>query len=145
MYKHILIATDGSDLAGKALAQGLSLAQVLAARVTIVTVTEPWATKVMGEAAIAFPFNEYEKAMAANAADILSKASAMATQAGVACSTVHVRERYPADGILETANARACDLIVMASHGRRGLAQLLLGSQARNVVAHSSIPVLICR
>ena len=145
MYKHILIATDGSDLAGKALVQGLSLAKALAAQVTIVTVTEPWATKVMGEAAIAFPFNEYEKAMAANAAEILSKASAMATQAGVACSTLHVTERHPADGILETANTRACDLIVMASHGRRGLSQLLLGSQARNVVAHSSIPVLICR
>ena len=99
----------------------------------------------MGEAAIAFPFNEYEKAMAANAAEILSKASAMATQDGVACSTLHVTERHPADGILETANTRACDLVVMASHGRRGLAQLLLGSQARNVVAHSSIPVLICR
>jgi nucleotide-binding universal stress UspA family protein len=145
MYKHILIATDGSDLASKALGQGLSLAKALAAQVTIVTVTEPWATRVMGEAAIAFPFNEYERAMAANAADILSKASAMATQVGVVCSTVHVTERHPADGILETANGRACDLIVMASHGRRGLAQLLLGNQARNVVAHSSIPVLICR
>jgi nucleotide-binding universal stress UspA family protein len=145
MYKHILIATDGSDLAGKALAQGLSLAKALAAQVTIVTVTEPWATKVTGEAAIAFPFSEYEKAMAVNATEILSKASAMATQAGVGCSTLHVTERHPVDGILETANARACDLIVMASHGRRGLAQLLLGSQARNVVAHSSIPVLICR
>ena len=145
MYKHILFATDGSDLAGKAVVQGLSLAKALAAQVTIFTVTEPWATKVMGEAAIAFPFNEYEKAMAANAAEILSKASAMATQDGVACSTLHVTERHPAHGILETANTRACDLVVMASHGRRGLAQLLLGSQARNVVAHSSIPVLICR
>ena len=84
MYKHILIATDGSDLAGKAVVQGLSLAKALAAQVTIFTVTEPWAKKVMGEAAIAFPFNEYEKAMAANAAEILSKASAMATQDGVA-------------------------------------------------------------
>ena len=107
MYKHILIATDGSDLAGKALEQGLSLAKALAAQVTIVTVTEPWATRVMGEAAIAFPFNEYEKAMAANAAEILSKASAMATQAGVACSVVHVTERHPEDGILETANGIA--------------------------------------
>ena len=83
--------------------------------------------------------------MAANASDILSKASATAGQSGVACSTVHLKERHPAEGILETAKARACDLIVMASHGRRGLSRLLLGSQAQNVVTHSTIPVLICR
>jgi nucleotide-binding universal stress UspA family protein len=145
MYKHILIAIDGSDLAAKALSQGLALAKALAAQVTIVTVTEPWATQMTGEAAIAFPINEYEKAMAANAAEILSKASAIAGQAGVACSTAHVKERHPAEGILEAAKARACDLIVMASHGRRGLSRLLLGSQAHNVVTHSTIPVLICR
>jgi nucleotide-binding universal stress UspA family protein len=145
MFKHILIATDGSDLAGKALADGLSLAKALASQVTIATVTEPWATQVTGEAAIGFPFEEYEKAMAANAAEILSKASEAASKAGVPCSTVHVKERHPADGILETAKARSCDLIVMASHGRRGLTRLLLGSQAHNVVTHSAIPVLICR
>ena len=145
MYKHILIATDGSDLAGKALAHGLSLAKALASQVTVITVTEPWATQVSGEAAIAFPFEDYEKAMAANAAEILSKANATANKTGVACSTVHVKERHPADGILETAKARSCDLIVMASHGRRGLTRLLLGSQAHNVVTHSEIPILICR
>jgi nucleotide-binding universal stress UspA family protein len=123
MYKHILIATDGSDLAGKALVQGLSLAKALASQVTVVTVTEPWATQVTGEAAV----------------------SEAASKAGVSCTTVHVKERYPAEGILETAKARTCDLIVMASHGRRGLTRLLLGSQAHNVVTHSTIPVLICR
>jgi nucleotide-binding universal stress UspA family protein len=145
MYRHILIAIDGSDLADKALTQGLALAKALAAQVTIVTVTEPWATQMTGEAAIEFPFDEYEKAMAANSAEILSKASAIAGQAGVACSSVHVKERHPADGIIETAKARACDIIVMASHGRRGLSRLFLGSQANNVVTHSTIPVLISR
>ncbi|MGD9804324.1 MAG: universal stress protein [Hyphomicrobiaceae bacterium] len=145
MYNHILIAVDGSDLAGKALSQGLSLAKALASQVTVVTVTEPWATQVSGEAAIAFPFEDYEKAMAASAAEILSKANATAAKAGVACSTVHVQERHPAEGILETAKAKSCDLIVMASHGRRGLSRLLLGSQTHSVVTHSTIPVLICR
>lgn len=145
MYNHILIAIDGSDLAANALSHGLALAKALAAQVTIVTVTEPWATQMTGEAAAAFPFDEYEKAMAANAAEILSKARAIAGQTGVACSTAHVKERHPAEGILETAKARACDLIVMASHGRRGLSRLFLGSQANNVVTHSPIPVLICR
>jgi nucleotide-binding universal stress UspA family protein len=69
MYKHILIAIDGSDLAAKAMSQGLALAKALVAQVSIVTVTEPWATQVTGEAAIAFPFEEYENAMAANALD----------------------------------------------------------------------------
>ncbi len=145
MYKHILIATDGSDLAGKALAHGLSLAKALASQVTVVTVTEPWVNLVTGEAAIAFPFEDYEKAVAANAAEILSKASEAASTTGVTCTTIHVKERHPAEGILETAKARSCDLIVMASHGRRGLIRLMLGSQAHNVVTHSTIPVLIFR
>ena len=145
MYKHILIATDGSELAAKAIAQGLSLAKTLASLVTVVTVSEPWASQVTGEAAIAFPFEDYEKAVAADAAEILKKASDAAAKAGVTCSTVHVKERHPAEGILETAKERRCDLIVMASHGRRGLSRLLLGSQTHNVVTHSEIPVLICR
>jgi nucleotide-binding universal stress UspA family protein len=132
-------------LAGKALAQGLALGKALTSQVTVVTVTEPWATQVMGEAAIAFPFEEYEKAMSTNAAEILAKASEAAGKAGISCTTIHVKERHPAEGIIETAKARTCDLIVMASHGRRGLSRLLLGSQAYNVITHSTIPVLICR
>jgi nucleotide-binding universal stress UspA family protein len=99
----------------------------------------------MGEAAIAFPFEEYEKAISANAAEILAKADEAAGKAGISCRTIHVKERHPAEGIIETAKARTCDLIVMASHGRRGLSRLLLGSQAHNVITHSTIPVLICR
>jgi nucleotide-binding universal stress UspA family protein len=99
----------------------------------------------MGEAAIAFPFEEYEKAMSANAAEILAKADEAAGKAGISCTTIHVKERHPAEGIIETAKARTCDLIVMASHGRRRLSRLLLGSQAYNVITHSTIPVLICR
>ncbi len=68
-----------------------------------------------------------------------------ATKQGIACDTLHVKDRVPAEGIVETAKARSCDLIVMSSHGRRGLSRVLLGSQANNVVTHSSVPVLICR
>lgn len=145
MYKHILIATDGSDLAGKALAHGLSLAKALASQVTVVTVTEPWMNQVTGEAAIAFPFEDYEKAVATNAAEILSRASEAASKTGVTCTTIHVKERHPAEGIIETGKARSCDLILMASHGRRGMIKLMLGSQAHNVVTSSTVPVLICR
>jgi nucleotide-binding universal stress UspA family protein len=145
MFKHILIATDGSDPSVKALAQGLSLAKSLAAQVTVVTVTEPWVTQVTGEAAFGFPSAEYDKAVTASAGQILSKAGEAAKQVGLSCATIHVKDRHPAEGILEAAKAKTCDLIVMGSHGRRGLTRLLLGSQAQNVVTHSAIPVLICR
>jgi nucleotide-binding universal stress UspA family protein len=144
MYQHILIATDGSELAGRAVSAGLELAQALRAKVTAVTATEPWSSMVTGEAALSFPIEDYEKAAAENAARILSAVSETAGQAGVACETLHVND-FPADGIVETAKARGCDLIVMASHGRRGLSKLILGSQASRVLALSPVPVLVCR
>lgn len=145
MYKHLLIATDGSDLSQKAVDQAFSLAKTLGAKVTVLTVTEPWASVAYGEMAYGFPIEEYEKNAATNASAILAAAAELAKKAGVACECVHVKDKYPADGIVETAVDRDCDLIVMASHGRRGLSRLMLGSQANNVVTHSTIPVLICR
>ena len=145
MYKHILIATDGSELAGKAVAAGFALARQLEAQVTAVTVTEPWAALVSGEALIAFPVEDYEKTTNENAARILAGVSALARKADINCATVHAKDQYPADEILDTAKKSGCDLIVMASHGRRGLGRLLLGSQAVDVLTHSSVPVLICR
>jgi nucleotide-binding universal stress UspA family protein len=145
MYKHILIATDGSDLAGKAVVAGLELAKHLQAKATAVTATQPWMEVVTGEAALGFPLAEYEKAAADTAARILSAVSEAAQRLGVSCATVHAKEQYPADAILETAKAGGCDLIVMASHGRRGLGRLLLGSEAVRVLTHSTVPVLICR
>lgn len=145
MYKHLLIATDGSELARKAVEQGLMLAKALGAKATAVSVTESWVTLVSGDMAIAFPVEEYEQGCAANAAKILGEVSEIAKRVGVACETLHVKDKLPAEGIIDTAKARGCDLIVMASHGRRGVARLLLGSQANKVVTHSTVPVLICR
>jgi nucleotide-binding universal stress UspA family protein len=145
MYAHILIASDGSDLAQRAVEQGLALAKALNAKVTAVTVTEPWTAAVSGEWAVAFPVEEYEKATAANAEKILSGVQAAATSLGVTCDGVHVKDQYAAEGIVEEAKARDCDLIVMASHGRRGIAKFILGSQATRVLAHSAVPLLICR
>ena len=145
MYKHLLIATDGSELATKGVEQGLALAKSLSAKVTAITVSESWTSLVSGEMAMGFPIDEYDKGCAANAAQILSVVSELAKKAGVACETLHVKDQFPAEGIIETAKARGCDLIVMASHGRRGFARLLLGSQANKVVTHSTVPVLICR
>jgi nucleotide-binding universal stress UspA family protein len=145
MYKRFLIATDGSELAEKAVTSGLALAKDLGAQVVVVTATEPWTTMTNGEGfAFNFPIDEYEKAAAERAEQILGKVSAAAQKMAVACETVHVND-FPAEGILATAKAKQCDLIVMASHGRRGVARLLLGSQAAQVVALSTMPVLICR
>lgn len=145
MFKHILIATDGSELADKAAAQGLELASELGARVTAVTVTLPWSSTASGEWPLVFPIEEYEGAAAATARRILGAVADRAKAAGIVCDTVHVKDQYPAEGILDQAKARGCDLIVMASHGRRGLARLVLGSEANRVVTHSAVPVLICR
>lgn len=145
MYRHILIATDGSDLSGRAVRQGLELAQALRAQATVVTVTEPWDAVVIGEAAIVFPPAEYEKTSAANAEGILARVREIAAEIGVSCKTLHVKDRRPAEGIIETAKAKDCDLVAMGSHGRRGISRLVLGSQANEVVSHSTVPVLVCR
>lgn len=145
MYAHILIATDGSDLAGRALEQGLKLAKTLGSKVTVITVTEPWTAAVSGEWAVAFPVEEYEKAAAANARKILAQVAETAASIGVACKTAHVKDQFPAEGIVEEAKSRGCDLIVMGSHGRRGIAKFVLGSQATRVLTHSTLPLLVCR
>lgn len=145
MFKNILIATDGSDLAAKAVTQGLELAKGLGARTTVVNVTEPWVRVAPSEVAMAFPIHEYEQSVAANAARILGAVETQAASLGVPCATLHVKDQFPAEAIVETAEKQGCDLIVMSSHGRRGLMRVLLGSQANKVVTHSTIPVLVCR
>jgi nucleotide-binding universal stress UspA family protein len=145
MFKHIVIATDGSDLATKGVEAGLGLAHQLKAKVTIVTASEPWQAAVGGAApAFSFPIAEHDKAAAENAERILAAAAAAAKPKGPTCETVHANG-FPAEAIIETAKAKGCDLIVMSSHGRRGLRRLLLGSQASQVVTLSTIPVLVSR
>ena len=145
MYTHLLIAIDGSELAHEALEQGVALAKKLEAKVTVVTVTEAWHAFVGGDVMVSFPVDEFERATSKQASEILAKAQSVAKAVGLNCETVHVKDSYPADGILQTAEKHACDLIVMASHGRRGVPRLLVGSQANDVVTRSTIPVLICR
>jgi len=144
MFNHILIATDGSEVATKAVRVGLKLAKKLAARVIVMTASEPLPVTVSAETIAAnFPA-EYEKATKESAAKVLGEVRGEALTIGVECETLHVTN-FPAAAIIETAKANACDLIVMGSHGRRGIARLLLGSQAAKVVTLSSVPVLVCR
>lgn len=145
MYTHLLIATDGSELAQKAVDQGLALAKALGARVLAVHVSAPWTAVPIGEIATALPPENYERETADAAQSLLADVALRAKVAGVECETLHVRDRLPAQGIIEAAAERGADLIVMSSHGRSGFARLLLGSEANEVVSKSTVPVLICR
>lgn len=149
MYKHILIATDGSELAGRALEQGISLARALGSKVTIVTVTEPTAVIGGGYAALGGigydPIPDLVAAGKKVATDVLEAATATAATEGVAAETVLVTDSFAAEGIVAAAETAGADLIVMGSHGRRGLGRLLLGSQTNNVLVHSKVPVLVTR
>ena len=148
MFKHILIASDGSQLAQKAETAGLNLAKQLGAQVTAVTVTEPWDSLVMADLAernVTNPVADYEACVAVEANRILRAIEEAAKKNGVVCGILHIKDSQPAAGIIVTAKERGCDLIVMASHGRRGISRALLGSQATKVVTLSSVPVLVCR
>jgi nucleotide-binding universal stress UspA family protein len=144
VYKHILIATDGSQFASKAVTQGLALAKALGAKATAITVTEPWATLAAWEVRERPPAQDYDSWAAAHAEELFTAVHEAANKINVVCSTAHMIG-VPADSILEFANRSGCDLIVMASHGRRGLSKVLLGSVTAEVLTGSPGPVLVCR
>jgi nucleotide-binding universal stress UspA family protein len=145
MYKHILIATDGSAVAQKAVDHGLALAKALNAKVTAISTTEMWAALDVAGADGMVKIDRYEAAAADAAGEVLARFSKAASAAGVPCETHHMPDTTPADGIVRLADELKCDLIVMGSHGRRGLERLLVGSQAYGVVTHAKVPVLVCR
>jgi nucleotide-binding universal stress UspA family protein len=113
--------------------------------VTFVTVTDPRTNLVPDPALVSSPADEYEAALITTAMAILTGARAEASKHGISCGAVHVRNDFPAEGILKEAESKGCDVIVMASHGRRGIARLVLGGEALRVLTNSAVPVLICR
>lgn len=148
MYNKILIATDGSELAGRAVDHGLLLAKAVGADVIFVTVTELWSALEIArefERGDRNAINTYEAAAEAAARKILDEASERADAEGVKSVIRHVRDRKPAAGIMEVAESEGCDLIVMASHGRRGIEKMLIGSQTSEVLTFSKCPVLVLR
>lgn len=149
MYKHILISTDGSEVAQKGLDHGLALAKSVGAPVTIVTVTERFPVYADGIGA-AYAMSEpmmagYMASQKESANALLAAARQSAERLGVKVDTLHIEDEPPAEAILAAAKACNSDLIVMASHGRRGLGRLVLGSKTAEVVTHSPIPVLVVR
>ena len=148
MYRRILIATDGSLLSRKAIEEGVALARTIGATVvgfhTRIPVMLPYYT----EPAIVLPQKTeemLEKQAIAASKKFLARIEAVATKAGVPYKGVDVVDASPADAIVRTARKEKCELIVMASHGRRGVSRLLLGSETNHVLTRSRVPVLVVR
>jgi nucleotide-binding universal stress UspA family protein len=145
MHRHILIPTDGSELSQKAVDYGVALAKSVDAKVTVLTVSTPFYSSVVEPAMITDTPEHYGKRVADLAARYLDAAKEAARAAGVSCETMHVEHDQPYLAIIETAARKSCDLIVMASHGRRGISAIVLGSETVKVLTHSTIPVLVFR
>jgi nucleotide-binding universal stress UspA family protein len=145
MHKHILIPTDGSAFSDKALEYGMALAKSVGAKATVITVSPPYQVFAIDPTLMTETPQTYQAYADQLAAKHLAAAGQIASGAGVTCETVHVTHEQPYQAIIEAAAARNCDLIVMASHGRRGLAAVVLGSETVKVLTHSTIPVLVFR
>ena len=145
MYKHILIPTDGSELSEKAVHHGIAFARSIGAKITAVTTTEPFHVFSTDPKIVTDTAPIYERQATEFAAKTLDAVAKSAKAAGVPCETIHLEEGFPYEGIIKTANAKGCDLILMASHGRRGVSAILLGSETVKVLTHSKIPVLVYR
>jgi nucleotide-binding universal stress UspA family protein len=146
MYAHILVATDGSDLADRAVDHTIAIAKALNSDVTVVTVSESAAMiGAYPDGFYAIDQNELIEGQDEAAKALLDKAEDKVKAAGLAVKTVHIKDSFPAEGIVATAQNLGADLIVMGSHGRRGLGRLLLGSQTSNVLAQTKTPVLVTR
>lgn len=147
MYKHILVPVDGTKLSLKALDEAGNLAKALDAKITAVTVSPTYPmliTSDMNTIDLRSP-SEWETTIAQRADRIRQNVEKRATAKGFKVSFVAVTVDGPYLGIIETARKKKCDLIVMASHGRRGLSAVLLGSETNKVLTHSKLPVLVCR
>jgi nucleotide-binding universal stress UspA family protein len=142
---HILIPTDDSDLSNEAILYGVDLAKALNARVTGVTVSIPFHIFAVESGMIEDTRESYRKRMTTLAAQRLGKVKDAADAARLSCEVVHVENEHPYKAIIDVANTKACDLIVMASHGRRGISAIVLGSETLKVLTHSTIPVLVYR
>jgi nucleotide-binding universal stress UspA family protein len=148
MFKHILLPTDGSKLADRAVIHGINLAKALGAKVTLLSVVPEF--RMIADESFAMPMSmqvkqRYEKEATVRAEKKLATIGARVTKAGLQSAVVVVSSDLPYQQIIEVARKRKCDVVVMASHGRRGLTGLLLGSETVKVLTHSKIPVLVVR
>jgi nucleotide-binding universal stress UspA family protein len=147
MYRHILIPTDGSELAERGVMNGLALAKSLGAKVSLIAVEEPFDWLSVSETQVERALGElakYAEQIKKHATSVLNRAANAAKQAGVSYDTIQVENKQPYQAIIAAAKDKGCDLIVMSSHGRSGLSGVLLGSVTNKVLSHTKIPVLVC-
>lgn len=147
MFRHLLVPTDGSELSDETVASAVQFAAETKASITFLYVRPDYPVSYFGEGALVDPTTPESFADMTQkvAQEILDRSSAVAQAHGVACDTHSRINDLPYESIIETATEKGCDLIYMASHGRRGLVGLLLGSETQKVLTHSSIPVLVYR
>jgi nucleotide-binding universal stress UspA family protein len=145
MTKHILIPTDGSDLSNEAIQYGIALAKAVNAKVTGLTVSSPFHVLAVDPDMVTDTRESYERRMKEVVAKRLAQVRDAAAAAGIPCKVVHIEHEHPYRAIIDTANSNGCDLITMASHGRRGISGMVLGSETLKVLTHSTIPALVCR
>lgn len=147
MFKHLLVPTDGSELSESTVQRAISFAKDAGARITFFYAQPDFPMPIYGEGALIDPTTpeQFARAAAQEAEQILSRARTAAESQGVSGGTDTAVNEVPYEAIIDAANRHGCDLIFMASHGRRGLASLLLGSETQKVLTHSTTPVLVYR
>jgi nucleotide-binding universal stress UspA family protein len=144
MFKRILVPTDGSELSLRAINTAVQMAKAFGASVTGVTIVEPYSYSGISEYRPE-SLDDYESRMDKLATTRLEPLETAAKASNVLCTTVVKKSFAPYEAIIDTAKQKECDLIIMASHGRRGLAGVLLGSETQKVLTHSTIPALVVR
>jgi nucleotide-binding universal stress UspA family protein len=147
MFKHILVPTDGSPLSADTVKRAIGFAKEISAKVTFLFAKPDYPVAFYGEGALIDPTTPEKFAEMAEhqAREILANCELLARDQGVSAASVSITNDIPYEAIIDAADANDCDLIFMASHGRRGLSGLLLGSETQKVLTHSSIPVLVYR
>jgi nucleotide-binding universal stress UspA family protein len=144
MYRNILIPTDGSDITAKAVQTAITLAKTLGARLSTISVKEPFPYSAISEMQ-PVPPQEFYDAQERIAASRVKAVIDAAQAHGLACTGHTVEALHPWEAITDHAKAQGCDLIVMASHGRRGVSALLLGSETQKVLTHCDVPILVIK
>jgi nucleotide-binding universal stress UspA family protein len=145
MYRHLLVPTDGSPLSEEAICHAVELARTFGAKIFFLTVTEPFRAFSLHANQLEETAGSYRTHVDERATRILTEAAKVAVALGVDHETIRIEDARPFEAIIRTATQKECDLIAMASHGRRGISALVLGSETVKVLTHSTIPVLVYR
>jgi len=147
MFQHLLVPTDGSELSTRAVDQAIEFAKDAGARITFFFAQQEYPMPMYGEGALLVPVtpDQFSESTRTEANRVLNDAIALAEKAGVTAKADTQVSDLPYEAIIEVAKKHGCDLIFMASHGRRGVAGFLLGSETQKVLTHSTIPVLVFR